>query len=83
MKDNRQGSAAIVFLIYYAIAFVFLLYLIVARRPKRYIFSPMFFSFLRLGAQIATLGWAIQLYENFNWLVASLILGAEGEQRAW
>lgn len=79
MKDKRQGAASIVFLIYYSFIFSFLTYLIVTRRPKRYIFGPIFFAFLRLGANIASLGWAIHLYENFDWLIASLILGAEGE----
>jgi hypothetical protein len=79
MKDKRQGSAAIVFLVYYVFAFSFLLYLIVTRRPKRYIFGPLLFAFIRLGANIASLGWAINLYTNFDWLIASLILGAEGE----
>lgn len=79
IKDKRQGAAAIVFLVYYTFAFAFLLYLITTRRAKRYILGPFLFAFIRLGANIASLGWAINLYDNFDWLVASLILGAEGE----
>jgi hypothetical protein len=40
----------------------------------------MIFAMIRLGANIAALGWAINLYDNFDWLIASLILGAEGEE---
>lgn len=82
MKDQRQGAAAVVFLIFYAIVSVFITYSLSTRRAKRYIFGVLTFSLIRLGANIATLGWAIHLYDNFDWLVASLILGAEGESRS-
>jgi hypothetical protein len=81
MKDVRQGAAAIVFLIFYACALTFILYCLFTRRGKRYITSISIFATLRLGANISTLGWAINLYDNFNWLIASLILGAEGKSR--
>lgn len=80
MKDPRQGAAAIVFLVFYVLAFAFTLYCLFTRRGKRYIFSAFLFNLLRIGANISSLGWAIHLYENFDWLVASLILGTEGEQ---
>jgi hypothetical protein len=48
------------------------------RRPKRVIFSIFIFNIIRIGANIAALGWAISLYDNFDWLIASLILGTEG-----
>jgi len=80
MKDPRQGAAAIVFLVFYVLAFAFTLYCLFTRRGKRYIFSAFLFNLLRIGANISSLGWAIHLYENFDWLVASLILGTEGGQ---
>lgn len=79
MKDARQGGASIVFLIYYAFTVGYLLYLMSTRRPKRYLISSIIFALIRFGANIASLGWAIHLYDNFDWLIASLILGAEGE----
>jgi hypothetical protein len=79
MKDTRQGAAAIVFLVYYACALAFILYCLFTRRPERYIFGVFTFAFIRFGANVASLGWAIHLYDDFNWLIASLILGAEGE----
>lgn len=80
MKDQRQGAAAIVFLVLYACALAFIFYCLFTRRAKRYIFGVMIFAMIRLGANIAALGWAINLYDNFDWLIASLILGAEGEE---
>lgn len=78
MKDPRQGSAAIVFLVFYTLTFIFILYCLFTRRPKRTIFSVFLFNLIRIGANIASLGWAIHLYDGFDWLVASLILGTEG-----
>ena len=82
MKDRRQGAAAIVFLVFYACALSFILYCLFTRRAKRYIFGVFTFAVIRLGANIASLGWAIKLYDNFDWLVASLILGAEGQSQS-
>jgi cobalamin synthase len=79
MKDPRQGAAAIVFLVFYVLAFVFTLFCMFTRRPKRVIFSIFIFNIIRIGANIAALGWAINLYDNFDWLIASLILGTEGQ----
>jgi cobalamin synthase len=79
MKDPRQGAAAIVFLIFYLFAFAFTLFCLFTRRAKRHIFSVFIFNLIRIGANIASLGWAIHLYDNFDWLIASLILGTEGE----
>lgn len=80
MKDPRQGSAAIVFLVFYTLTLAWHLYCLFTRRAKRYIFSVFTFNVIRVGANIASLGWAIHLYDNFDWLIASLILGTEGEQ---
>lgn len=79
MKDPRQGAAAIVFLIFYLFAFAFTLFCLFTRRAKRHIFSVFVFNLIRIGANISSLGWAIHLYDNFDWLIASLILGTEGE----
>lgn len=79
MKDPRQGAAAIVFLVFYLLAFAFTLFCLFTRRAKRHIFSVFIFNLIRIGANIASLGWAIHLYDNFDWLIASLILGTEGE----
>jgi cobalamin synthase len=81
MRDPRQGAAAIVFLVFYVLAFAFTVYCLFTRRGKRYVFSAFLFNLLRIGANIASLGWAIHLYDNFDWLVASLILGTEGKQK--
>jgi hypothetical protein len=79
MKDPRQGAAAIVFLTFYLLAFAFTIFCLFTRRAKRHIFSVFIFNLIRIGANIASLGWAIHLYDDFDWLVASLILGTEGE----
>lgn len=79
MKDPRQGSAAIVFLVFYVLTLAWTLCTLFTRRGKRYIFSVFTFNIIRVGANIAALGWAIHLYDNFDWLIASLILGTEGE----
>ena len=78
MKDPRQGSAAIVFLTFYTLTLSFTIYCLFTRRAKRTIFSVFIFNLIRIGANIASLGWAIHLYDNFDWLIASLILGTEG-----
>jgi hypothetical protein len=78
MKDPRQGSAAAVFLIYYVAAFAFTLYCLFTRRGKRHVFAVFSFNLIRIGANIAALGWSIHLYDNFDWLIASVILGTEG-----
>jgi len=82
MKDPRQGAAASVFLVFYVLAFVFTVFCLFTRRGKRHIFCVFSFNLIRIGANIAALGWAIHLYDNFNWLIASLILGTEGKS-AW
>lgn len=79
MKDPRQGSAAIVFLTFYTLTLAWTIYTLFTRRAKRYIISVFTFNIIRVGANIAALGWAIHLYDDFNWLIASLILGTEGE----
>ena len=79
MKDPRQGSAAIVFLTFYTLTLAFTTYCLFTRRPKRTITSIFIFNLIRVGANIASLGWAIHLYDNFDWLIASLILGTEGK----
>jgi cobalamin synthase len=79
MKDPRQGAAASVFLVFYVLAFVFTVFCLFTRRGKRHIFCVFSFNLIRVGANVASLGWAIHLYDNTDWLVASLILGTEGE----
>ncbi len=82
IQDVRQGAASIVFLVAYTLLTALTLFGLIARRPLRRFLGPFIFSFIRIGANIASLGWSISLYDNFDWLIASLILGAEGERVA-
>jgi CHASE2 domain-containing sensor protein len=78
-KDKRQGSAASVFLALYALLAVSLVIAILTRRPRRHFIFPLIFATIRLGANIAAIGWAVNLYSDFSWLLANIILGAEGQ----
>lgn len=78
MKDTRQGAASIVFIVFYTFTLAFVSYCLFTRRAKRYVFALFLFNIIRLGANIASLGWSIYLYENIAWLTAALILGTEG-----
>lgn len=78
MKDTRQGAASIVFIVFYTFTLAFVSYCFFVRRAKRYVFALFLFNIIRLGANIASLGWSIYLWENISWLTAALILGTEG-----
>jgi hypothetical protein len=78
-KDVHQGAAAIVFLIVFAVLAAVNIYGMVTRRPWRLFISGTVFALIRVGANIAGIGWSIVLYDNFAWLIATLVLGAEGE----
>ena len=57
-KDPHQGAAAIVFLVVFTVLSGACLYALVRRRPKlRFIFL-MLFCLIRVGGNIAAIGWA-------------------------
>jgi cation transporter-like permease len=75
-KDPAQGAAAIIFLIIFtALAYVSA-HAFATRRPRFRMFCIFFCSVLKLGAQVAGIGWAIALYTNFSWLIAYLVSSA-------
>ncbi len=77
-KDARQGAASIVFFVVFATLTAINIYGLVTRRPKRRFAGSTIFTSIRVGAMIAGIGWSVVLYDNFGWLIASLVLGAEG-----
>ena len=72
-KDPAQGAAAVVFLFVFTALTVVSAHAFITRRPRVRLFTILFYSVLKLAAQVAGIGWAVVLYSNFNWLVAYLV----------
>jgi cobalamin synthase len=77
-RDPNQGAAAIVFLIIFTLLSTANLYALSTRRPRKRFIFLLLFCLIRVGGNVAAIGWAVVLYADFDWLIASLVLSAEG-----
>ncbi|KAG5360085.1 hypothetical protein CJU89_3139 [Yarrowia sp. B02] len=76
--DRPLGAAAITFLILYAFALSLSFQIIVKRGIKTRFTMIGLVCLIRVGAQVSGLGFAKYGWEHYQWLIAYLILGAEG-----
>ncbi|CAN6648275.1 hypothetical protein TRVA0_023S00364 [Trichomonascus vanleenenianus] len=77
-KDVNEGAAAVTFLVLYVLLIPFAFYAVSQKGLKSPFTTVAFFVLIRIGAQLSGVGFAVVGYENLNWLIAYLILGAEG-----
>jgi len=74
-----EGIAASIFLALYVIYTLFTIGIIWHKGTLRTIYSGLlFFGLIRMGAQLCGIAFASLGYEHWQWLVAYLVLGAEG-----
>lgn len=73
-----MGAAALTFLVLYCVALAINIYIIIQRGFKTRFTLIALVCLIRIGAQLSGVGFAIQGWENYQWLIAYLILGAEG-----
>ncbi|QRG40277.1 hypothetical protein FDK38_004741 [Candidozyma auris] len=77
-KHEDSGIAAAIFLALYTIYSAFMIYVLYNKGIKS-IYTFLFtFALIRLGSQVCGVGFAIVGVENVDWLIAYLVLGAEG-----
>lgn len=76
--DKHMGAAALTFLVLYLFALSISIYIVVQRGLKSRFTLIGLVCLIRIGAQVSGVGFSIQGWEHFRWLVAYLILGAEG-----
>jgi len=77
-QDNASGAAATVFLILYVFLFSYTCYVISRMGWKTTYTAVFMFCIIRIGAQLSGVGFSVEGYNNINWLIAYLVLGAEG-----
>ncbi|PSK37211.1 hypothetical protein C7M61_003638 [Candidozyma pseudohaemuli] len=78
LKHTDSGIAAAVFLALYAIYALVMVYIVHVKGFKTVYTFLMSFPFIRLGSQFCGLVFAIKGIEHYKWLIAYLVLGAEG-----
>lgn len=66
-QDVGQGVASIIFLVLFLALGSVVIWGLVNRRPKRRFIGLTIFSAIRIGSQIAGIGFAVASYSNFNW----------------
>lgn len=76
--DEHMGAAALTYLILYLFALGISIYVIVQRGLKSRFTLIGLVCLIRVGAQLSGVGFSIQGWERSDWLIAYLILGAEG-----
>ncbi|KAG5368103.1 hypothetical protein CJU90_0291 [Yarrowia sp. C11] len=76
--DKDMGAAALTFLVLYLIALIISVYILVQRGIKSRFTFIAIVCLIRVGAQLSGVGFSIQGFEHYQWLIAYLILGAEG-----
>lgn len=77
-QDINSGIAASIYLALYLIYLAGVLVVIYNVGWKTRFTSLFIFALIRVGAMIAGVGFAIVGFEHYQWLIAYLILGAEG-----
>lgn len=78
LKHTDSGVAAAVFLALYAIYALVMVYIVYVKGFKTVYTFLMSFPFIRFGSQLCGLVFAIKGIEHYKWLIAYLVLGAEG-----
>ncbi|QNP96817.1 Hypothetical protein YALI2_C00470g [Yarrowia lipolytica] len=73
-----MGAAALTFLVLYLFALIICIYILIQRGFKTRFSFIALVCLIRVGAQISGVGFSIQGWEHYEWLIAYLILGAEG-----
>lgn len=76
--SKSEGIASSIFLGLYVIYTAFSICIVYQKGLKSVYTSLLFFGVVRLGAQISGVGFSILGIEHWQWLVAYLVLGAEG-----
>lgn len=77
-KTPDSGIAASVFLSVYVIYTFFTSYIVVTKGFKTTYTMLFVFGIIRVGAQLCGVAFAVLGFEHYQWLIAYLILGAEG-----
>lgn len=78
LKHTDSGIAAAVFLALYAIYALVMVYIVHIKGFKTVYTFLMSFPFIRFGSQLCGLVFVIKGIEHYKWLIAYLVLGAEG-----
>lgn len=77
-KQTDSGVAAAVFLALYSVYSVFMIYVLYKKGFKTVYTWLVAFPIIRFGSQLCGMVFAIVGFEHYNWLIAYLVLGAEG-----
>ncbi|CAH6719149.1 hypothetical protein CLIB1444_02S02036 [[Candida] jaroonii] len=77
-KDQSLGIAASVFLALFVLYTVNSVFIIMKNGLKSRFTSLGVYGLIRIGGQIAGIGFAINGFSNTSWFIAYIILGAEG-----
>lgn len=77
-KQTDSGVAAAVFFALYSLYSVFMIYVLYKKGFKTVYTWLMVFPIIRFGSQLCGMIFAIVGVEHYNWLIAYLVLGAEG-----
>jgi hypothetical protein len=78
-QDPNSGAAAVVYLVLYVALLINSLVIIIKYVGWKTRFTALFvFCIIRIASQICGIGFATVSYGDFNWLIAYLVLGAEG-----
>jgi hypothetical protein len=76
--DSRSGAAASTFLVLYTLLCGAAIFTVVRKGFKSTYTMILFFCVIRMGAQLCAVAFSTLGYEHYQWLVAYLVLGAEG-----
>lgn len=77
-KHEDSGIAAAIFLALYSLFSLFMIYVIYKKGFKTVYSWLITFPVIRFGSQLCGMVFAIVGIEHYNWLIAYLVLGAEG-----
>ncbi|KAA8916555.1 hypothetical protein TRICI_001281 [Trichomonascus ciferrii] len=76
--DPHSGAAASTFLVLYTLLCGGAIFTVVRKGWKSTYTLLLFFCMIRMGAQLCAVAFASLGYEHYEWLIAYLVLGAEG-----
>lgn len=76
--SKDEGIAASIFLALYVIYSAFAIYIVFQKGLKSVYTSLLFFGVIRVGAQLSGVAFSSLGLDHWQWLVAYLVLGAEG-----
>lgn len=76
--DKDMAAAAITYLALYVFALAVNIYILYQRGFKTRFTLIAIVCVIRIGAQLSGVGFSVEGYDHYQWLIAYLILGAEG-----